>query len=73
MIKPVGEEYQVAKSGRENNGCEEEYICYTMGKGENNFIFPIILRPLERMSSGEGDGNMGEENQDFKKCGWGRM
>ena len=28
---------------------------------------------LWRISSGEGDGNFGEENQDFKKWGWGRI
>ena len=44
------------------------------GKG-SKIIFPIIIRLFERISSGEeGMGvNVGEENQGFKKCGWGRI
>ena len=29
----------------------------------SNIMFPIILRLLGRISSGEGDGNFGEENK----------
>ena len=33
---------------------------------ESNIFFPIILRVLRRISSGEEDGNFGEENRDLK-------
>ena len=29
-----------------------------------------MLRLLGRLSGGEGDGNFGEEKQDFKNGGW---
>ena len=35
-------------------------------KGRNN-LFSYMLRLLGRISSGEVDGNLGEENQDLKK------
>ena len=42
----------------------------------SNIVIPLILRLLGRISSGkkgEGDGNFREENQDFRKFGWGRI
>ena len=46
----VGEEYQVAKRGRDYQGCGEEYESEKMERGS---IFPLILRILGRISSGE--------------------
>ena len=69
------EEYQVVKSGREYHGCGAEYNVVKREKG-SNIIFPIILRLLGRISSGEegmGDGNFWEENQDLKKWGGGNI
>ena len=42
-----------------------------MEKMENgrNMIFPVSLRLLGRISSGEGDGNLGKKNQDLKEIG----
>ena len=40
------------------------------GKRGSNIMFPGILWLLGRISSGQGDGNFGNENQDLKKWGW---
>ena len=71
FIKSVGEEYQVMKRGKEYYGCEKEYNVEKRERGIN-IIFPIMLRLLGRLSSGEEDENFGEENHDFKKMGVGR-
>ena len=52
FIKSVWEEFKVAKRGREYHGCGEEYNVEKRERG-SNIIFPIILRLLERISSGE--------------------
>ena len=39
----------------------------------NNIPFPIILRQLGIISSGEEDGNFGEDKKYSKKLGWGRI
>ena len=51
-----GEEYQVVKKGREHYGCGEEYNTEIRERG-SNIIFPIKLRLLGRISSGE-EGKM---------------
>ena len=51
--KSFGEEYQVAKRGREYNCCGEEYNMEKRDRG-NNIIFPLIFRLLGRISRGEG-------------------
>ena len=70
-----GEEYQVVKRVREYHGCGKENYA-DMRERRSNIIFSKITRLLGRKSSGErgsGDGNFGEEIQDFKKWGWGRI
>ena len=57
---------------REYHGCGGKYNLKKRDR-ESNIIFPMILRLLGRISSGEDDRNFGEENQDFKKLGWGRI
>ena len=44
-------------------------ITWKKGKGKQ-YNLPMILRLLGRISSGERDGNFGEECQDFKTWGW---
>ena len=58
--------YQVGKKGwvKSNLGFWKE-------RG-SKIIFSLILRLLGRISSGRGDRNYGEENQDFKKMGMGK-
>ena len=46
--KPVGEEYQVLKMGREYHGCWEEFNVEKSERG-SNFIFPVIFRLLGRI------------------------
>ena len=59
----AGEEYQVVKRGREYQGCGEEYnVEIRISK----IIFPIILRLLGRISSGE-EGNGTEMFMLWKK------
>ena len=60
------------KREREYHGCTwhvGKNITWKNGRGSSsNIIFPIILRMLERISSGEkGKGTeiSGEENKDF--------
>ena len=73
FIKFAGEEDQVVKRGREYHGCMEEYNVEKRERG-SNIIFPVIIGQFGRKSSGEEDGNFGEENQDLKKkWGWGRI
>ena len=43
-------------------------ITWKKGERESNITFSKILGLLRK-----GDGNFGEENQDFKKSGWGRI
>ena len=52
FIKSVGEENQVVKRVREYHGCGEEFNVEKKKRGSNT-IFPIILRLIGRISSGE--------------------
>ena len=61
QIQP-NERISSREEGREYHGCWEEYNVEKRERG-NNTIFPLILRLFGRISSGEGDGNFGEENQ----------
>ena len=54
FIKANGEECQVVKRGKENHGCGEEYEVEKRESGIN-IIFPLLLRLLGRISSGERD------------------
>ena len=67
FIKSVGEEYQVVKRRKNYYGCGEEYNMEKRERG-SNIIFPIILWPLGRISSGEelkgGLKILEEENKD---------
>ena len=38
----------------------------------NNISFPVVLRLLGRISSGEADEKFGEGDQNFMTMGWGR-
>ena len=61
------------KKERDYHGFGEEYNLEKVE--EKQFHLPnindIILRLLERIPSGKGDRNFGEENQDFKTWGTG--
>ena len=65
------------KKGRDYHGFGEEYNVEKVEVKQfhlpyiNDII--IILRLLGRIPSGKGDRNFGEENQDFKTWGWGRI
>ena len=70
FIKSVAEEYQVVTRGKKYHGCGEEYNV-KKGKGEAISSSHVIVRLLGRISRGEEDGKLGEENQDFRM--WGRI
>ena len=53
LFKSVAEQYQVWKRGSSYLGCVEEYIVENREMA-NNITLPLILRLLERISSGEG-------------------
>ena len=46
-------------------------LCEKQESG-SNIIFSVILRLLGRISRGEGEGSLGEENHDFKRMGMGK-
>ena len=68
----VGKDYQVVKRGMKYHGFGVESNVDKRERG-SNIIFPIIFRLLGRISSGEENGNFGEENQDLKIWEWGRI
>ena len=56
-------------------GRGQDITCRKRERG-SNIIFPIILTLLRRISNGEegkGRNILGEESQDFKTSGWGRI
>ena len=69
FFNSVGEEYQIVKRGGNIMAVGK---IITWGKG-NQYHLTLILKLLERISSGEGDGSFGEENQDFLKWVQGRI
>ena len=63
------------KREREYHGCGEKLYNVKKGKEEANhllFNFEVFGKNIE-WGKREGDENCGEDNQDLKKLGWGRI